>query len=123
MSDVHYLDLDEAVPTVKKTVKIDGKEYTFKEPSIEDFAKDMARMKDVKRRSNEIAEEEGLGDQERDLKQTELMLTVMLDGIRQAFPDMPEEVIKGLSTPRITAIRNFIQEEVTKDAEDEAGNA
>jgi len=119
MSDTTYLDLDEAVPTIKKTVKIDGKSYNFKEPTVEDFAKDIARMRNVKK---SIAALDGLSEEEQSNTEAEMMMNVMLDGVRQAFPDMPEEVMSGLTMSRIAAIRTFIQEEVTKDAEDESGN-
>lgn len=120
MSNTDYLDLDAAVPTTTKTVKIKGKEYAFKEPTVEDFAKEMSRIKEV---DKTVAGFKKLSKEDRETKESELMFNIMLDGIQSAFPDMPKDVLQSLTMPQVKAIREFIQGEVNENAEDDSGNA
>lgn len=119
---VDFLDLDEAVPTIKRTLKIKGQEYTLKEPDVADFAAETRRLEDMIRKTKEVAEADG---EDRDVALNQVMLDMTIASIRQAFPDMPEDVVKKLTRRQIAAIREFIQAEIkeaSEDAEDERGN-
>jgi len=119
---VEFLDLDEAVPTLERVVKLGGVEYPFKEPDVSDFAVETSRLSKMQKQIKKL---EGLGDEERESALTDLMMKMTVDGIRRAFPTMTEEVVNGLNVRQIAAIREFIQAEVkeaSKEAEDSLGN-
>ena len=114
--NVEYLNLDEVEPSVKKVLTIKGVQYEFKQPSVGEFITEMKRLRTLKAKFGENADE---------LDVIEEMVKSQKNSVKNAFPTIPEDVLDGLNNTQLEAIRIFIQKEVAKEnseAKDEAGN-
>jgi hypothetical protein len=121
MSNSEFLDLDAVAPIVKK-VKLNGKEYTYHEPTVQDFAAEMQRLEDNKSKLKEL---EGLTEGDQRAAGMRIVMEEMVASIAFAFPDMSEDVLQSLTLKQATAITEFIRgklEETADKAEDPEGN-
>lgn len=122
MSNTQFLDLDAVTPIVKK-VKLHGVEYTYHEPTVQDFAAEMRRLEENKAKLKEL---EGLKDEDQREIALRLVMEEMIASIKYAFPDMGDDVLQNLTLKQATAITEFTRgklEEVSEKAEDAQGNA
>jgi methyltransferase-like protein len=118
--NVEYLNLDEVAPRVQKVLKIKGESYEFKLPSVGEFVEEMQRAKALQKKFQGIKDE--------DIDELEIM-QAMVDSlqrsVKNAFPDIPKEVLDSLNRDQLNAIKAFIEQEFTEEnaaAEDELGN-
>lgn len=122
MSNAEFLDLDAVAPVVKK-VKLNGVEYTYHEPTVQDFAAEMRRLEENKAKLKEL---EGLKDGDQREVALRLVMEEMVASIKYAFPEMEEDVLRSLTLKQATAITEFTRgklEEASEKAEDAEGNA
>jgi hypothetical protein len=114
--NVEYLNLDEVEPSVKKVLTIKGVQYDFKQPSVGEFLTEMKRLRSLKTK---------FGDDADEFDVIEEMVKSQKNSVKNAFPTVPDDVLDELNTSQLDAIRVFIQKEVAKEnaeAKDEAGN-
>ena len=117
-SNPNFLNVDDVLPAVAKTISIKGEIYEYQPPNVEDFLKEMQRLKEVK----DSNKGEGLDE----IESMTFVVESLKTSILQSFPTMDEAVLKSLTLEQLRAIRDFISAEIEKDvetAEDEAGNA
>lgn len=115
---IQYLNLDDVEPSVQKVLKIKGKSYEFKQPSVGEFVNEMKRIKALQ------SQFEGEDADQFDV--LEAMIDSQKRSVKNAFPTIPEKVLNDLTNDQLGAIRAFIEKQFDKeneDAQDEAGNA
>tara|TARA_R110000851_G_scaffold59347_11_gene137421 strand:- start:11686 stop:12075 length:390 start_codon:yes stop_codon:yes gene_type:complete len=116
--DVQYLNLDEIDPSIKKVLTIKGVQYEFKQPTVGEFVQE---MKTVRALADKFKEDKNASE----FDMIEAMVKSQARSVSNAFPEIPEDIIDGLTHPQLNIIRKFIEnqfEEENKEAQDELGN-
>lgn len=107
MSD-KLLNLDDVGADEEKAIVLGGKEYVMKSMTVEDFIKLNRAEEELKKKGEDQIT---LADQ----------FEILVETVGYAFPDMSEDMLKGLRLDQLNAIFEFTRAEVGEEAEQAEG--